>query len=104
MIDRDFWELLCKIFCKDVICMLLCTFFCTWLLIAYGQEVQSNEKKRIQTKQDAIDLVQEQHRLNKEKWLTWEVAEKYHRRACALKMPTNEIKGETRELILELMR
>lgn len=61
-------------------------------------------KKRIKTKQDAIDLVQEQHRLHKEKWLTWEVAEKYHRRACALKMPTNEIKGETRELMLELMR
>lgn len=46
MIDRDFLEILCKIFCKDVICMLLCTFFCTWLLIAYGQEVQSNEKKK----------------------------------------------------------
>lgn len=59
--------------------------------------------KRIKTKQDAIDLVNEQHRLHQGKWLTLEVAEQYRKRACALRSPAHEIKGEMYELMSELM-
>lgn len=50
--------------------------------------------KRIKTKQDAIDLVNEQHRLHRGKWLTFEGAEQYRKRAFALRNPTYEIKGK----------
>lgn len=35
--------------------------------------------KRIRKKQDAIDLVNEQHRLHRGKWLTLEVTKQYQR-------------------------
>ena len=53
--------------------------------------------KRIKTKQDAIDLVNEQHRLHRGKWLTFEGAEQYRKRAFALRNPTYEIKGKMYE-------
>ena len=59
--------------------------------------------KRIKTKQDAIDLVNEQHRLHRGKWLTFEGAEQYRKRAFALRNPTYEIKGKMYELMSELM-
>ena len=59
--------------------------------------------KRIKTKQDALDLVNEQHRLHRGKWLTFEGAEQYRKRAFALRNPTYEIKGKMYELMSELM-
>lgn len=60
-------------------------------------------RKRTKTKQDAIDLVNEQHRLHRGKWLTFEGAKQYQKRALALRNPTNEIKGEMYKLMSELM-
>lgn len=59
--------------------------------------------KRLKTKQDAIDLVNEQHRLHRGKWLTFEGAKQYQKRACALRSSTYEIKGKMYELMSELM-
>ena len=60
--------------------------------------------KRIKTKQDAIDLVNEQYRNHKGKWLTAEVAEQYQARVRLLGMPSYEMTGKKYELMMELMR
>ena len=59
--------------------------------------------KIIKTKQDAINLVNEQNKLHKGKWLTWETAKIYRKRACELQSSTGEMKGKMYELMLELM-
>ena len=56
--------------------------------------------KRIRKKQDAIDLVNEQHRLHRGKWLTLEVAKQYQKRAYELNNSTYEI----HKLMLELRK
>lgn len=59
--------------------------------------------KRLKTKQDAIDLVNEQHRRHKGKWLTMSEAEKYQARVSLLENPSNEMIGKKYEIMLELM-
>lgn len=59
--------------------------------------------KRIKTKQDAIDLVNEQHRNHKGKWLTAEVVEAYQKRVRLLEGTSCGMTGKKYELMLELM-
>lgn len=59
--------------------------------------------KRLKTKQDAIDLVNEQHRRHKGKWLTMSEVEKYQARVSLLENPSNEMIGKKYEIMLELM-
>lgn len=59
--------------------------------------------KRLKTKQDAIDLVNEQYRRHKGKWLTIEDAEKYQAKVRFLDISSNEMIGKKYEIMLELM-
>lgn len=58
---------------------------------------------RVKTKQDSIDLVNEQHRNHKGKWLTAEVAEAYQKRVRLLEGTSCGMTGQKYELMLELM-
>lgn len=58
---------------------------------------------RIKTKQDAINLLNEQNRTHKGKWLTMEAVEIYQRKAYNLQVSTGEMKGRMYGLMLELM-
>lgn len=60
--------------------------------------------KIIRTQQDAIDLVNEQHKYHQGKWLTMEAAKEYQTRAVALKNSSAEIKGQLYELAEELRK
>lgn len=57
--------------------------------------------KRLKTKQDTVDLVNEQYRTHKGKWLTMEDVEGIKQRL--LEIPSNEMIGKKYELMLELM-
>lgn len=59
--------------------------------------------KRIKTKQDAIDAVNEQYRNHKGKWLTMETVEKYQARVRMLDISSNEMIGTKYEIMLEIM-
>ena len=50
--------------------------------------------KRQKTKQDAIDLVNEQYRTHRGKWLTMEDAERYQAKVRLLGIPSTEMIGK----------